>query len=132
MKKYRYNVGGLTGFVNKVMYTLHHKLGMFKKVFDEQKELNKLISTCAQHVDDTTCDGYFCHGYIYNLNAPHKCFFEKKWFDEVVEAKFEDMTCPIPKNYDEILTLVYKDYMTLPSEDQRIFHGIEIIKRNEK
>lgn len=132
MKKYRYNAGGFKGFVNKAMYTLHNKYGMFKKVFDEKRELGRLMDACTQYVNDETCDGYFCHGYIYNLNAPHKCFFEKKWFEEVVEMKFEDMTCLIPKYYDEILTLVYKDYMTLPPEDKRVFHGIEIIRKEEK
>lgn len=36
---------------------------------------------------------------------------ERSWYDEVVEMPFEHTTIPVPKNYHEILTEYYGDYM---------------------
>lgn len=57
-----------------------------------------------------------------------ECFFrgkgilEKRWFDEVIDRKFEDWEFQCPANYHEVLTAWYGDYMELPPEDQRISH----------
>ena len=34
-------------------------------------------------------------------------------------SDFEDISMPIPHNYDKVLTEFYGDYMTPPPEDQR-------------
>ena len=44
----------------------------------------------------------------------------KKNTEEYIDAKFEDMTAMIFKNYDEILTTIYGDYMKLPPKSKRI------------
>ena len=38
---------------------------------------------------------------------------------QVIEVPFEGMKVMIPKGYDRVLTVVYGDYMTLPTEDKR-------------
>jgi lipopolysaccharide cholinephosphotransferase len=45
--------------------------------------------------------------------------FEKEWF-EPVEMDFEGYKLIGPKGYDEILTEIYGDYMTIPAEEKRV------------
>lgn len=45
-----------------------------------------------------------------------------QYFDEIAVGTFEGRTVPIPKKWDEYLTWVYGDYMTLPPESERVPH----------
>ncbi len=44
---------------------------------------------------------------------------EKAWSDETVDLPFEDTVLMAPKNWDEVLKIVYGDYMTPPPEEKR-------------
>lgn len=45
-------------------------------------------------------------------------------FDETVMLSFEHLELPAPIGYDDLLTLIYGDYMQFPPEDQRVApHG---------
>lgn len=46
------------------------------------------------------------------------------FFDELIDVEFETIPFPIPKYYDEYLTLFYGDYMRIPPEKERIIHAI--------
>ena len=35
---------------------------------------------------------------------------------------FENIEFPIPKKYDDMLKIMYGDYMTLPPENKRVAH----------
>ena len=48
--------------------------------------------------------------------------FQTQWFRDVIELPFESTTVVVPRDYDTYLTLLYGDYMTLPSEEKRISH----------
>ena len=39
-------------------------------------------------------------------------FFEKEWFDEIMEVPFEYLMLPIPARYEECLTSQYGDWRT--------------------
>lgn len=45
--------------------------------------------------------------------------YDKELFSETMEVAFEGHKLYVPKRYDEILTLVYNDYMSLPDVDAR-------------
>lgn len=45
--------------------------------------------------------------------------FEKEWF-EPIDMEFEGRQLKGPKGYDNILNMIYGDYMTVPPEDKRI------------
>ncbi len=45
-----------------------------------------------------------------------------EWLDDLIPMEFEGHMFPVPREYDKILTLYYRDYMTLPSEDKRVPH----------
>lgn len=46
---------------------------------------------------------------IWLLEKPYS--MKRSWYDEIVEIPFEHITIPVPKNYHEILTEYYGDYM---------------------
>lgn len=48
-----------------------------------------------------------------------KGIYKRSWFTETVEMDFEDMKVPVSAHYDELLTVMYGDYMQLPSEEDR-------------
>lgn len=54
------------------------------------------------------------------------CFPESDMFP-VVYVPFEDIEIPIQKNYHEMLTAIYGDYMQLPPEKMRVNHTPAIL-----
>ncbi len=46
----------------------------------------------------------------------------REWYDEVIELNFEGCKFKAPVGYDEILTKMYGDYMTLPPADKQVTH----------
>lgn len=44
---------------------------------------------------------------------------QKSWFDETVYLKFQNLSVPVPKEYDKCLHSIYGDYMKLPPKSQR-------------
>ncbi len=70
--------------------------------------------------------------YVADLSNPSKKSLEsfvrkRKSLNESIDAKFEGQIFKIPKDYDEILTRAYGDYMKLPIEKERVSHH-DIIK----
>lgn len=57
-------------------------------------------------------------------------FLPTNIFEELIEWKFEDDFFMIPKRYDEYLTKMFNDYMTLPPESERVGHGTFIVDEN--
>ena len=58
--------------------------------------------------------------------------YPKDWFFDAVWLDFEDAKMPNPAKYDEYLTMAFGDYMTLPPENERIFHhDFEYIDMNK-
>ena len=67
-------------------------------------------------------------GYMSLAPSPksEKMFFEKGYFDDVVEVDFEDMKVPAPARYHDWLTALYGDYM-VPVQAPSM-HGDSIIR----
>lgn len=57
-------------------------------------------------------------GYTWSLHIG-KRNFPTSLFDEYIELPFEDTTVRCPKGYDEMLTAIYGEYMTIPPKDQQ-------------
>ena len=60
--------------------------------------------------------------------------YPRWWFDDLIDADFEGEKFKVTSHYDEYLTQFYGDYMTLPKEEDRVFHGFECYykKRDKK
>ncbi|MCH5172453.1 MAG: LicD family protein, partial [Erysipelotrichales bacterium] len=72
----------------------------------------KLYEKWAKKVkveESTYVANYQCGDYRNTKNI-----YPTNLLDEFIDWQFEDLTCKVPKNYDEFLTLSYGDYMKLP------------------
>lgn len=55
----------------------------------------------------------------YSAGTPfYRCVFDSAIFDGTVEMEFEGRMFPVPVGYDRYLTVLYGDYMQIPSEDE--------------
>lgn len=68
---------------------------------------------------------------VCNTNSLYYIPMSKKYFSKMIPIKFEDMIVNMPCGYDEILRLVYGDYMEIPPEEERLNHNWEIIDFGE-
>ena len=59
------------------------------------------------------------HSFFAASSRFRKSIYERIWFEETQKVKFEDGEFPIPVHCDELLTTLYGEYMTIPSEDKR-------------
>lgn len=58
--------------------------------------------------------------------------YPKEWFDDLIDVEFEGEKFKAPSHYDEYLTQFYGEYMKLPKEEDRVFHGFEWHYVNKK
>lgn len=54
--------------------------------------------------------------------------FPREVYDGVTYLPFEDIELPCPTGYRNILETMYGDYMELPPEDQRNWHGTSLVR----
>lgn len=70
-------------------------------------------------------------GCVIWLSGGKKDIFLREWFDDSIMVSMEGRKYNAPAKYDEILTHIYGDYMTLPDEIDRVaHHGYKIYKKN--
>ena len=64
-------------------------------------------------------DSKYVHTFLACTSKPKKGTYRRTWFAERVDMDFEDMKAPVSAHYDELLTTMYGDYMTIPKEEDR-------------
>ena len=57
---------------------------------------------------------------IYSACRYERTVFQKKDFAETVEMPFENLRVNVPKGYDGILKVIYRNYMEFPPVEKRI------------
>lgn len=65
-------------------------------------------------------DSEYLHSFLGAASAFSKNVYPRELFARSISAVFEDEEYPIPEKYDEILRIMYGDYMALPPEEKRI------------
>ena len=66
-----------------------------------------------------TKDSGKVHTFLGGGKGFDKNVFSRTWFEDRTMAAFVGGEYPIPREFDEILTMLYGDYMTLPPEEER-------------
>lgn len=49
-----------------------------------------------------------------------RSIFLREWFEQSVKMRFEDSEFPVSAHYDEMLRVMYGDYMVMPTLEQRV------------
>ncbi len=49
-----------------------------------------------------------------------RSIFFREWFEQSVKMQFEDSEFPVSAHYDEMLRVMYGDYMVMPTLEQRV------------
>lgn len=63
--------------------------------------------------------------YYGSFTEPYKKYFKKEWFSSSVWVPFENLSVRLPVGYDQYLTSIYGDYMSLPPVEKRVLkHGV--------
>lgn len=103
-------------------------IGFFKviplgKLLNTDKILNSIETTLRKSDYD---EAYWCGNMLGRYRK--KEVVKREWFGKPIKANFENMIVNIPENSEEILAHLYGDYMKLPPVEERIAHGVKIIK----
>ena len=64
-------------------------------------------------------DSQWVHVFLGASSKLEKSVFPRRWIAECVEADFEGGRYPVSAHYDDLLTVLYGDYRTLPPESER-------------
>ncbi len=100
---------------NIIKMMLHYLLKLVPKTWLERELYNlwtKYNKTDSSYV---TC-------YLYKMLQKRNIFFPLVSLETVKQVKFEDQEFPIMNNYDNYLSIMYGNYMSLPPMNKREFH----------
>lgn len=59
------------------------------------------------------------HCFLGSASKYEKSVFPRAWFTDIRQMQFEDSLFFVPTHYHDVLTVLYGDYMILPSEEER-------------
>lgn len=110
------NHGNLMKWGSKLLLSLTSKKLRYKIWKKAEKEMTKYNREEADGITEL-CSG---PGYMKNK-------YPLSAFEDCVYVEFEDTKMPIPKGYDEYLTIVFGDYMTPPPKEKQKPHHDSIL-----
>lgn len=104
----------------KIMKRIAHILGwrFFRDLLD--RECKKINQTKTNYVE--------C---VVAADNPYRNV-KREWFNTSINATFEGKQYPVPSRYDEYLTELFNDYMSLPPEEQQVTHHSFVAYYKEK
>lgn len=107
------NMSNYNGIITKIMVFMSSLAG---KLFSTRFliKAQKMIAISNNHKNAK----YKCF-YSYSFNYLNR-LFPSEVFNEIELLEFEGHMFPGPKGWDKVLTIIYGDYMTMPSIDERV------------
>lgn len=108
-----------------------------KRGYDTDNIWKKIFITCCRALPmkpflELTKGGKgksrFVHSFFGGASKYSKNIYPRHFFEKRIETEFEGEKYPISANYDELLKILYGDYMDLPPQEERVIkqHAILI------
>lgn len=94
---------------------IYGKIAVLFRGIDQNKWTRKFEQVAAKSSCDTSD---YLQVAIRNSKG-RALLMPSKWFSESIKMKYEDMEASVPVGYDDVLKLIFGDYMQLPPEEQR-------------
>lgn len=108
--------------IKKIIFTIGNHSNI-QKLLNTNKILKSIDKSLQKYPYETsTMIGNTMGGHWFDEVYP------KNTYSETVMLPFEDTTVPAPADYHTIMKLMYGDYMKLPDEKDRNWHGTTIYK----
>lgn len=112
--KFYYNIESkskIKYYIKKIIRTVKYKIINYNKQIEKyEKEIQKY-----NNIETKQCGAV---GF-----RPKEFKYENSWLDDIIETQFETLKLNITKNYDELLTRQYGDYMKIPENKNGTLHG---------
>ena len=86
---------------------------------------NKKVLSSADRYGKSAKESAFCQTLSQLSLHSFRSMMPVTWVAETESVPFEGFEFPIYKHFDEILRLIYGDYMRLPPPEKRVSHTIE-------
>lgn len=106
-------------FKNKITFTFYR---LVVKMFPNKRRLKLFEFLIKWNNPKSEYMGYGVDTYW------SEYIYKKSDYFDLDKLEFEGQSFYCPKNYDTILTQLYGDYMTMPKEEDRVWHAKEIKK----
>lgn len=108
--------------VRNINENLYRSYFFLEYVFRKREEWLKMYNDI-----ETTHSADISYMYHKNYQEYSGTFIKNKDFKNLKKMDFEDRMFYVPKNYDEILTNLYGNYMKIPEKSERKEHKIEYL-----
>lgn len=112
--KFYYNIESkskIKYYIKKIIRTIIYKIINYNKQIEKyEKEIQKY-----NNIETKQCGAI---GF-----RPEEFKYENSWLENIMETQFETLKLNITKNYDELLTRQYGDYMKIPENKNGTLHG---------
>ena len=120
IKKRQLSCYTFKGIVNKnsLINTLIRYICIFLFYFSSTNRYIKKIDELAKSRKISESK-YIDYIVLKDIKSPN---IKREWYNESIDVEFNGRLFKVPKNYHEILTADYGDYMQLPPEEQRVTH----------
>jgi lipopolysaccharide cholinephosphotransferase len=106
-------------FKNRITFTFYR---LVVKMFPNKRRLKLFTFLVSWNDPNSEYIGYGVDTYW------SEYIYKKSDYFDLAKLEFEGQYFYVPKNYDAILTQLYGDYMTMPKEEDRVWHAKEIKK----
>ena len=104
---------------NKILKNIAN---FFIKIIGKKKIKNICYKNMMKYSCINSNNWFSCFGGLYEGNI-----HPKEWYSEPIYLEFENITVPVPKEYDKVLKKTYGNYMELPPVEERVWKHHPII-----